>query len=827
MRAIAADAGAPEDAIEPSLHAILEGTGARAGAVCLYDPQKLLLRLVAEVGLSDEGCRSLRNIRQGVMSAWDMPLQSLLSHRAFLIDNPAENRYVPPLVDDQKAVQTIACLPLYDGPNPVGSLVLVAMKPSRLADEHIHALKGPQRELVTMIEALRKRAGQTRTPGPEPPLSSSVADGTVAGADHVGTAPLAAGTSAPADRREQAAEIQRLLVQVAETRVAAAAQEQAIAAAKRARDDQTVEIGRLRAELAETKAALTAGAENSAAALRRESSEREADVARLRAELTRTEAAAAARERDLATEIERLRARLGAAESTATTREQELLTTWQSERDSLKVEVQCLRAELTEANGAAGRGQELGSASQRERESLAAELAQERARAAALENDAASRERDHSATVEPLRARLADIDGVSNRDAARIAELEQRIAELTERMAAGTTREESLGIEMTARLGAAGAQEDALRAELEAFARSAEQRETELEEARRMALASDRALAETRAETDMIRASLSEASARNDVMRATIAQLEEGQERRESQERTLHLAATVTQAVEPMRAAVAVEPREAEPLAIAEEPASTTPVGDAPVPEPDGSQSATQSGARPRPSSDARFSIIDAKGSWHGIQLDTQRVAIVTPEAASSLAGGLPQDPILVNLAAPDALAAVVALRAAGLTTRFLAYIGAAGTGKALRLGTTEIIGGPMDPEAVLAALAAYVTRGTRVLAAGADADAVMSLRQALSRQGASVSMAWDSNQAKDLLAMTRPAVAVIDLDLPPRDGYALVAALADLNPVPTAVLISQTADGAARFAAEAADRSRAARLIPLQQLLNDLLRNA
>jgi len=202
-------------------------------------------------------------------------------------------------------------------------------------------------------------------------------------------------------------------------------------------------------------------------------------------------------------------------------------------------------------------------------------------------------------------------------------------------------------------------------------------------------------------------------------------------------------------------------------------------------------------------------------------------VAIVTPEAASSLAGGLPQDPILVNLAAPDALAAVVALRAAGLTTRFLAYIGAAGTGKALRLGTTEIIGGPMDPEAVLAALAAYVTRGTRVLAAGADADAVMSLRQALSRQGASVSMAWDSNQAKDLLAMTRPAVAVIDLDLPPRDGYALVAALADLNPVPTAVLISQTADGAARFAAEAADRSRAARLIPLQQLLNDLLRNA
>jgi DNA-binding response OmpR family regulator len=229
---------------------------------------------------------------------------------------------------------------------------------------------------------------------------------------------------------------------------------------------------------------------------------------------------------------------------------------------------------------------------------------------------------------------------------------------------------------------------------------------------------------------------------------------------------------------------------------------------------------------RPPASSDARLAIIDVAAPWRAVSLETHGVRIVTPEAASSLVDASSPHPILVNLAAPGALAAMAALRAAGATVSFLAYVAVAGTEKALRLGTTEVVGAPMDPDAVLAVLDGHVTRGTRVLAAGADADAVMSLRQALSRQGASVSMAWDCNQAKDLLAMTRPAVAVIDLDLPPRGGYALVAALADLDPLPTAVLVCQPgAEGGARLAAEAADRSRAARLVALQQLLNDLLR--
>src|SRR5947208_10399153 len=56
LRAIAARE-APEDALQPALQAILEATGAQAGAICLFDVRYGLLRLAAEVGISDEGDR--------------------------------------------------------------------------------------------------------------------------------------------------------------------------------------------------------------------------------------------------------------------------------------------------------------------------------------------------------------------------------------------------------------------------------------------------------------------------------------------------------------------------------------------------------------------------------------------------------------------------------------------------------------------------------------------------------------------------------------------------------------------------------------------------
>src|SRR6185503_14385205 len=153
----AAPGQAPEELVEVQLRAILEATGTSAGAVCLFDQHQELLRLAVEIGLSDEGCRRLRSVRRGAATTWDMPLHSLLNRRVYLIESAAKNRYVPPLVDDVAKVRSVACVPLYDGSTPVGSLIVVAMAPRTFGERQIRLLEQPVRELVTHIGSMRKR----------------------------------------------------------------------------------------------------------------------------------------------------------------------------------------------------------------------------------------------------------------------------------------------------------------------------------------------------------------------------------------------------------------------------------------------------------------------------------------------------------------------------------------------------------------------------------------------------------------------------------------------------------------------------------------------
>src|SRR5689334_3154125 len=256
LREIAEAAEAPLDALEPGLRAILEKTAATAGAVCLFDQRHEFLRLAAEAGLSDEGCRRLRIVRRGDVAGWDMPLHGLLNRRAYLIESAAQNRYVPPLVDSATPVRAVACLPLYAGATPVGSLVLVAVGARTIAERDIRTLEAPLRELGRIIEAVRRHtaapnvATATAAPAPESrPETSAPAP------------PSSAAGEAPANL--EAARVRQL-----STALAAAQRERARleaeleslrAGGEGTRTDDRVdelvaEIDRLRARLAEAEA---------------------------------------------------------------------------------------------------------------------------------------------------------------------------------------------------------------------------------------------------------------------------------------------------------------------------------------------------------------------------------------------------------------------------------------------------------------------------------------------------------------------------------------------------------------------------------------------
>jgi DNA-binding NtrC family response regulator len=146
------------------------------------------------------------------------------------------------------------------------------------------------------------------------------------------------------------------------------------------------------------------------------------------------------------------------------------------------------------------------------------------------------------------------------------------------------------------------------------------------------------------------------------------------------------------------------------------------------------------------------------------------------------------------------------------------------GQKRGLLIGRFDVTSRPIDPDALLTLLEGVFSRGTRVVTAGADVDGLISVRQALARLGVSVSMAWDAKQANDLLAMVHPEVAVIDLELPPKDGCAVVARVALTQPAPLTVVIPKATDTSAAFQAAVAHSELARSAFPAKELLNKAL---
>src|SRR5207253_5324863 len=394
---IAAGAAAPEDMLEPALAAVLEASRASAGALCLFDQRHELLRLAAEVGLSDEGCKRLRQIRRGGMAGWDMPLHSLLNRRVYLIESAAKNRYVPPLVEAAASVTTVACVPLYAGTTPVASIVLVAMAPQRITEKQIGPLSEPLRELARMIEAARRRAATAAPPA---------------------AAPLAIARPAAAERDEsEASRVQTLVTSLAEAereraRLAAALEAAAAERAERARAETTVD---------ETRGA-----------------ERAAEIERLMARLAEAEAAAA-RERERVKASEREREQLAAALREASERVQRAEEGLHAAGERAPA---AHEDDLQRALAAARAAEEARAAADAEAEGARAALARAEGAVEALE-DEKQRARDEIAKLQEgastllaerrrleqglEEARLRDVEARTQ-----VAELERRIAALRE-----------------------------------------------------------------------------------------------------------------------------------------------------------------------------------------------------------------------------------------------------------------------------------------------------------------------------------------------------------------------------------------------------------
>jgi CheY-like chemotaxis protein len=214
--------------------------------------------------------------------------------------------------------------------------------------------------------------------------------------------------------------------------------------------------------------------------------------------------------------------------------------------------------------------------------------------------------------------------------------------------------------------------------------------------------------------------------------------------------------------------------------------------------------------------------VIDANPRWAQTTLHDIEVSHVAPGAeAHAAVAASDADRALVNLAVPGVLETMAACRENGVTIPFCGCLIEPEAERGIPLGFVEIAPGPVDPDDVLVALQTYGPRGTRVLTAGGDADAFISLRQALSRQGMSVSMAWDGKQAQDLLSMVQPEVVVVDLDLPPKGGLHLIVSLLEGERIPMVVAVPGKISLATSVSAVLKSPAMSTRLATFDRLLD------
>jgi len=234
----------------------------------------------------------------------------------------------------------------------------------------------------------------------------------------------------------------------------------------------------------------------------------------------------------------------------------------------------------------------------------------------------------------------------------------------------------------------------------------------------------------------------------------------------------------------------------------------------------------TESPPRFEEVTDGSVVVLDADQSWDRITRPGRAVATVAPDGmAGKSVERITPAYVIANLGAPRVLDTLIALRAEGFTCPSWGCIADAKSGRALVFGWIEPATRPLDPDAVLVSLHPHADKGTRVLTIGDDVDAFVSLRQAFTREGLSVSMAWNAKQAADLIPMVRPAVVVLDLDLPSGDAQGILGKLAALDPLPVTVVVPGTKDRGRDLGGALADPAHHSTLVPIEEVVARAMR--
>jgi archaellum component FlaC len=474
-----------------ALNVILDALHMSRGALLLFDTRDQTLTLAAARGLSPEGRERLRRVRRNDPASWDIPLHGLLSERAYLIDNPGQNRYVPPLVDEGNAsLARIACIPMFRQRVPVGAFVVLAVRSERLTETEIRLSQVWLKYLAAIIDELRERQGVAALTGGDPDGAEGTAPATAAaprrgdGPRAAADTPIELGADAilPADGEGSAAPpppdaIEALAEREREARTEASRLREQHAQAVA---DLTRRTARWEAERAQALAELRAEHERQLAVLGAERDRYAESVASISAalEVAREEAAAragaAARVADIEAELARARKtaeesarRLAAVESELAGRDARLQEfedrAATAREESRRAAERAARAEATLAQRTAelaGTSQAL-TLAKGEVEARGRTIEELRATVAALETAHASAREQLEEAAEHIRSLEATARGGSEETAALVAEIKgaqgreethrRTIAELS----ATVARLETKRGELESQLGAA------------------------------------------------------------------------------------------------------------------------------------------------------------------------------------------------------------------------------------------------------------------------------------------------------------------------------------------------------------------------------------